>query len=444
MTAQAKSAGPPAGGGSVGLLLLVSPDEYLLEMKRERIVAEWEAAHPGGEVVRLDPAPAPERLVREVVNPSLFAPERLVLVPDAQAYFPKSQRTKEAQRDEDEDGDDDEPPQARPVAEAGEHRGDVLARHLEGLTLRDVALVLALVAKQPPKGALADALAAAGEVRFLPVPEAPKPWELTRVSREQRAVLHEVIAQVAPRAAADPEVVDALCEAYGFKVREMAQAAARLATAGEVTADAVRLQAGVGDGSVQHLENALVERDRRAVAHLLGVLAAGGVLLDWRGEPVAPGGVGPVLSAALGRLLRQALAMRGHARRCGLERELDARKCAERFWYSNVYWSSKSKTGIHAQLAADIIAAGDSPLGDAKPWPCHRAFRLAAAYGERELVAALTALARSGAERARAPEAVAALTPVLLALTAPRGAAARTAPAARPAPRQRSAPARRA
>jgi hypothetical protein len=444
MTAGTRGAEAPADRG-VGLLLLISPDEYLLEITRERLVAEWETAHPGGEVVRLDPAPAPEHLVREVINPSLFAPERLVLVPDAEPFFPRARRAKAVQDDGDEEPGSDEKPQARTAAqEAGEHRGEVLARHLAGLTLRDVALVLALAANQPPKGALADAVAAAGEVRFLPVPEAPKPWEQTRVSREQRAVLHEVIAQVAPRAAADPEVVDALCEAYGFKVRELAQAAVRLETGGEITPDAVGLQAGAGEGSVQHLENALIERDRRAVAHLLGVLAAGGVLLDWRGEPVAPGGVGPVLTGAIGRLLRQALAMRGHARRCGLEKELDARKCAERFWYSNVYWSAKSRRGIHTQLAADITAAGDSPLGEAKPWPCHRAFRLAAAYGERELVTALTALARCGAERARAPEAVAALTPVLLALTAPRAGAAKGAPPARPAARQRSAPARRA
>jgi hypothetical protein len=437
-------AGPPrklpAPSPSIGsgLLLLVSPDEYLLELRRDRIVADWIAAHPDGEVVRLDPAPAAEHLVRELINPSLFAPTRLVLVPDARPYFPTPKRAKPVQEGEESDSDAEIP------ADTGssEHRGDAVAKQLEGLTFRDVSLVLALAATQAPKGRLGEAIAAVGQVLFLPVPEAPKPWEHTRVSGEQRAVLAEVIAHVAPAVAADAEVVDALCETYGFEVRELAQAAARLATSGEITPEAVRFQAGPADCSLQHLEDALVVRDRAAVARLLGALSAGGVLLDWRGAAVAPGGVGPVLTATIGRLLRLGLAMRSHARRCGLEAELDPRRCAERFWYSNVYWSSKTKTGMHAKLAADAAELADSPLGaDAKPWPSHRAFRLASCYTDRELVTALGALARCGAERARPHEVVAALTPLLLALTEPRGGGRKPSPAAgRPPVRQRSAP----
>ena len=52
----------------------------------------------------------------------------------------------------------------------------------------------------------------------------------------QRRVLADVVARVAPGLAGNDEVVDALCEAYGFRPRELAQAAERLALAGEVNA----------------------------------------------------------------------------------------------------------------------------------------------------------------------------------------------------------------
>ena len=65
------------------------------------------------------------------------------------------------------------------------------------------------------------------------------------------------------------------------------------------------------------------------------------------------------------------------------------------------------------------------------PWQLHRAFRLAAAYGEPELVAALARLAESRIERARGPAALAAVSALVLALIArPAASSGRTAPAA--------------
>ena len=396
---------PPKPTGEPRLILLASPDEYLLELERADALAVWVAANPEGEVVSLDPAPTPARLVQEVVNRSLFAPARLVVVPAAAIYV----STKEAER----------------------ATGELLAGALEPLPLTDATLLLTTVSSQEPKGALATLIASRGSLRFLPVPEPPKPWEEVRVTPAQRAVLRRVIARVAPAVADRDDAVAALCEAYGFHVRELAQAAERLALAGEITPDAVRAQAGAGECSTQQLEKALRERDRAGVAHFLGALSAGGVLVGWRGDAIDEGGVGPVLTGTLNRLLRTALAVRLHARRCGLEKELDPVKCAAEYWYPRIY-----KPSVHERLAADIATMPDSPVAGASQWQLHRTFRLAACYSDGELIAALTALSRSGAERARAHEAVPALTPLLLTLTAPKATPKKPTPPA--ANRQRS------
>jgi hypothetical protein len=374
--------------------LLASPDDYLLELERHDSIAAWLAANPDGEVTTLDPAPPPQGLVAALVNRSLFSSARLVVVPSGAPYF----------------------------AIRGEERGwaELLAGALAPLPLADVTLLVTAVLAQEPKGPLVDVVRARGVVSFLSLPAPPKPWEDAVVSPAQRAVLHKVVTRVAPSVAAHTEVVDALCEAYGFRVRELALAAERLAVGGDLTPEAVRALAGVGECSLQRLESALIERDRPAVAVLLGRLASGGALVDWRGEAVDAGGVGPVLTGMLGRLARLALAMRCHARRCGLEKELDPGRCAAQYWYGGTY-----KKRLHDAISADAEQAGDSPVAGLSPWAAHRAFRFAAAYDDRELVDLLGRLGRCGVERAPAREAVPAITVLLLALTAPRPAAAR-------------------
>jgi hypothetical protein len=386
---QVKSADPTT---EPGLILLASPDDYLLEIERQDTVAAWIAANPGGETVALDPAPPPPQVVRVLLDRSLFSPVRLVVVPAGSPYF----------------------------ATKGEERGwgELLRAALAPLPFSDATLLITAVLSQEPEVGLVDLARERGKFCFLPTPAPPKPWEEdVAVSDAQRTVLRKVVARFAPAVAADAEVVEALCTAYGFKVRELVQAAQRLALSGEITPAAVRAMAGVGECSLQRLESALIERNRAAIAELLGRLAAGGALVDWRGEAVDPGGVGAVLTGMLGRIARNALAMRSHARRCDLLRELDPGRCAAQYWYGSTY-----KKRLHGTLTADAAQAGDSPIDGLSAWAAHRAFRFAAAYEEAELIELLGGLASSGVERAPAREAVPALTPLLLSLSAPRTA----------------------
>jgi len=365
------------------ILLLASPDDYLLEVERRAVETAWRAANPDGEVVPFAPAPPPAHLVRELASPSLFASERLLVVPDAAAYFATGRR-----------------------AEAED-----LAKGLTSLPFSGVWLLLGVVSAAAPKGALAEVAAARGEARFLALPEAPKPWDEVRVSTAQRRSLASLVARVAPALEGNDEVVDALCEVYGFRPRELAQAAERLALAGAATAAAVRAQAGAGERQLRELDDALQRRDPARFAVFVGALEAGATLTDWRGDAVAPDGFGRVLASTVGRLLRQALAVRGHASRAGLAAELDPDRCSGKDWYPRVF-----RPRIHERLARDIEATPNSPVQEMTPWQLHRAFRLAAVYRDDELITGLARLAGAQVERARGPAVLSAISSVVLRL----------------------------
>jgi hypothetical protein len=368
------------------LLLLASPDDFLLELERHDFEAAWHEAYPQGEASTFEEAPPPGRLVQELASPSLFSPERLIVVSDASPYI--------SGRDKD---------------------NEALASSLGSLPLGDVTLLLAAVVGSSPGGAVAEAAGRRGELRFLALPEAPKPWDEARVSRPQRRLLANVVARVAPDLATNEEVVDALCEVYGFRPRELAQAATRLALAGGASEAAVRAQAGAGECSIREIEEALLGRDAARFARFVGTLTAGGTLTDWRGEAVAPERFGRTLAGAVGRLLRQALAVRGHAARAGLGAELQPKRCAARDWYPKTF-----KPGLFPRLEEDIEATPASPLAGMSPWQLHRAFRLAARYTEEELIEALGRSAGSAAEAGRGPEVLAAVSELVLGVLTPR------------------------
>jgi len=303
---------------------------------------------------------------------------------------------------------------AAPYFEAGGRAAAaVMAEELARLSLRDTSLVLAVQGAEP-QGPLAEVARARGELRYLPLPPEPKPWDKVTTTPEQHAVLRDLIARVAPDVAAARDAVEALCEAYGFRPRELAQAAQRLALTGELSAETVRRLVGLGELSLVALEDALVARDAPAYLRFASALSAGAVLVGWRGEAVAPEAYGPVLVGMLGRLLRQALALRGYARRAGIAEELVPARCAQSHWYNAVF-----KRKLHKPLADIITPRVESPFGKASPWRLHHAFRLAAAYDEKELLAAIAELARSGAERTAPEMALAAVSAVVLELLAP-------------------------
>ena len=383
------ASGPGRALSGFPLTLIAAADEYLLELIRTDAVRAWQDDNPHGEVIQHDVAPPAVRLLQELACPSLFALSRLLVVRDAAAYLDsrKDQRSKE---------------------------GEALARGLATCRLGADALLLSVIAATPPAGDLPDLVRRQGELRFLPLPEAPKPWENVRVSPAQREVLSDVVRRVAPQVLSNTDALDVLCETYGFRPRELAQAAQRLALGGEVTPEAARAQAGVGEHTFTDIENAVLARSRERLASILAALASGAAMLDWWDEPVAPDRLGAFLGPGIARLLRQALATREHAARANLTGELNVRKCADGRWYGRIF-----KPSILPRLEKEVAGCDASPLTGLRPWALHRIFRLAAAYRSEELLAALAGLAASGAERLKGRAAITALTPVLIDLVEP-------------------------
>jgi len=371
------------------LVLLASPDDYLLELERSAREAAWTKDHPEGEAVRLTTAPPPHELVDELTSPSLFTSERLVVVRDARAYIGREERQR---RD-----------------------GASLASALEELSFSGVDLLLTAVSEAEPTGPLVDLVARRGEISFLALPAPPKPWEEAVVSGEQRRVLETVIRRVTPELLDHPDTVAALCEVHGFRPRELAQAAERLLLSGELTVEAVHGQAGLGERSLKEIEEALLHRDAGRASRFFGALTAGGDLRGWWGNIVGPEEFGRVLSGAVGRLLRNALAIRGHARSAGIMSELEPARCASRDWYPR-----KFRPQLLPKLEAEIKKADGSPLAKFSAWQLHRVFRVAAAYRDRDLLTALSRLGKGGVEIAGGGEALAAVGLVVVELISAR------------------------
>lgn len=391
------ASGPGRDLTSAPLVLLSCPDDYLLELERTDREAAWQAANPEGEVITIAAAPPATALLRELATPSLFAPRRLVVVRDARLYLGGEEHK--------------------------EREAEALVRALDAFSFSNVSLILAAVTATEPKGALVDLAARRGEARFVELPPPPKPWEKTTVSPAQRRLLESLLVRVAPALAGKSDVMAALCEVHGFAPRQLAQAATQLVLLGALTVEAVHAQAGLGERSLKELEEALTTRSGPRAARFFAALLAGGELRGWWGNLVGREELGRVLGNAVGKLLRQALAVRGHARRAGLEAELDPRKCAADRWYNNTF-----RQRIYAALEKEIASHPASPVAKMSPWALHLVFKLAAGYDDAALLQALARLGANRVELAQGAEAVAAVcAPVMELLTS------RAAPAGRKA-----------
>lgn len=342
-------------------------------------------SHPAGEVQRLDTA-AMEQLSSELSSASLFAPERLVVVRDASAVLEGKDR--------------------------GGTAAEALVAFLGSSWDRHTSLLLCAPAKSEPRGPLADYVRSHGTLTWMPLPAPPKPWEDVRLSPEQRRTLKTLLQRTVPAILSHRAVVAVLLDHLGFKPRKLVQTAERLLLAGQLDAEQVRAELGPAEHSIDEMEKALLDRDGPRMARFLAALSCGGELVNWRGERIAPGGVAPVLSQWLNRLLRSALAMREHARAGGVAEELDGQRCAEPRWYSAVF-----QKRIHPLLEREIASRSDSELAEASVWQRHRVFRLAARYSDAQLRCALATLSRYLPEREKdARVALAMLAEVLLEL----------------------------
>lgn len=355
--------------------LIAASDDFLLA---EAVTAATAAASRSlGDISPelLSEDVTPEAVALELRSPSLFEPRRLLVVDDAASWLdvpPRSGGGRQA----------DTPAVAALV--------EVLAEGLDA----SLALVMGAWCERSPKGKLVELASAAGGFRWIPVPAAPKPWEDVVVSSEQAQVLEGVLERAAPGTTFEPRARRLLIDRLGFKPRQLAQEAHKLASAAggkQVDEALVRALVFPPERSLEKVQDAVLARDVRPIADLLSAARAGLVVRDWQGRPLDAQSAATAVVGQIGGLLAKLLDLRRAAVAAGVGGELRPGLHDER-WFSRRF-----KSDVAPRLEAVLDRDRPSPLRPAAgraptTWLLGGLFQGAAEYTDDELIAALAGL----------------------------------------------------
>lgn len=354
--------------------LIAASDDFLLEERLAAVVDEL-GRELGGAATEVQGDDAtPESVATELVSPSLFAADRVLVVPDAREWLgaPAPPGLKAAKA---------EPPDPTP-----------LIRVLADGVPEGVALVLGAWCGRKPTGELADALAAAGRVEWIGLPPPPKPWEDAVLSDEQRRVLESLLARVAGPARFSRRAIDLLFERLGFAPRLLVQEVRKLAGAaagGEVDEELVRRLTFPRERSLEVVRDAVLERRLAPLLDLVAAAGSGAPVNDWQGQRLEPEAFERILYAQVANLQLQLLYLRQVADAAGLTGEMAPERTRARGWYGRRF-----KPELAPELIARLADDAPSPLvkpgaKPPSPWALGALFAGAGRYTEAELAAAV-------------------------------------------------------
>jgi hypothetical protein len=359
--------------------LIASSDDFLLEERLTAAVAELAVELGGVEPEPLDAEATPEAVATELVSRSLFATERLLVVGDVRSWLdaPAPPGTKT---------DREEPPDLRPLLQ-------VLA---EGPP-EGVALVLGAWCGRKPTGELVTAVEAAGTFEWVALPPPPKPWEDAALSREQRAVLEQVLRRAAGVVVFDRAATSLLLDRLGFAPRLLVQEVRKLAgAAGAQTVDEalVRRLTFPRERSVEVVRDAVLGRRIEPLLDLIAAAEAGEPVNDWQGQRLDIDALGAILIGTIGNLLLQMLYLRRLVAATPAEAELAPKRTSRDGWYNRRF-----KSDLGPVLTARLNDDAPSPLArpGGKPpsvFSLGAVFAGAGRYADDELAAAIAHLTR--------------------------------------------------
>ena len=358
------------------LSLIAAADDFLLEEALNEVVARACADFDDVEPEILPPETTPEQLAVELCSPSLFAPYRVLVTPDICAWL--------------------EEPSPRRKAKAGGKSGvrdvgplvELLQEQLPG----QVALVMGAVCSREPKGDLVQAIEKTGTLQWMPVPEAPKPWEDVILSKDQAGVLREVLRRAVGDVRFTPEAERLLLERLGFAPRLLAQEGRKLATAGTggvVDEDLVRALSFPRERSLDVMLDALLDRRAEPILDLVAAALGGIPVLDRQGKIMDEGRVSVSLVGQTSAVFQQLLYLRRAAADIDLADEMLPERTARPRWYVRTF-----RDGIAPALGTFLESDAPSPVvregGKApKPWYLSKLFAGAGRYSDEELAARL-------------------------------------------------------
>ncbi len=355
--------------------LIAASDDFLLEQRLSAEVRRVCTELGGVEPEVLSDEANPESVAMELVSPSLFAAQRVLVVPDAREWLgaaapPGVNATKAA------------PPDLKPLVH-------VL---VEGLP-DGMALVMGAWCGRKPTGELVDAVQKTGSFEWIPVPPPPKPWEDAVLSNEQWEVLEAVLLGAAGGVVFNRGATRLLLERLGFAPRLLVAEVGKLAGAagdGEVDEDLVRRLTFPRERSLEVVRDAVLDRELEPLLDLVAAADSGSPVNDWQGQRLDAGRFGPILFGQVTNLQLQLLYLRRAAAAAGLENEMDPKQTGRRGWYSQRF-----KNDIGPDLLARFKSDAPSPMikpGGKPPTPFSLGALFAGAgrYTDAELTAALT------------------------------------------------------
>ncbi len=361
---------------SAPVYLVASSDDYLLEEALGETVRAVCADLGDIDPEAMPEALTPEDLSVELCSPSLFAPQRVLVVPEVRSWIDIPARR---------------PPDPRPSEKAAVNAAPVVQVLGEGIA-DGIALIMGACCHSKPKGALVDAVDAAGGFRWQPVPEPPKPWEDAVLSREQEAMLRKLLSKVVGDVRFTPEAARLLLERLGFAPRLLVQEGRKLAAAnvnGMVDEDLVLALCFPQERSLDVVWDAVFERRAVPILDIMAATEGGIQVRDRQGRPVTAKGAPYVLFSQVASILQNLLYLRRLAAAHGLVGEMSTDKTRDDFWYPRQF-----KNGLGPKLVEFVKADAPSPMqraGGKAPtlFALGRLFKGAGRYSDEDLVQAL-------------------------------------------------------
>lgn len=359
--------------------LIAASDDYLLEERLAVAVAEVCAQFGGVDPELQGDEATPESVATELVSPSLFAAERVLVAPDVRVWL------------------DGAAPAGLKVPKTTAPDPGPLVQVLTEGAPDDTALIMGAWCGRKPTGPLVDAIDEAGTFEWIPLPPPPKPWEDATLSGEQIRVLTTILERASDGAAFSSRAKKMLLERLGFAPRLLVQEVTKLvgaAAGNEVDEDLVRRLTFPRERSLEVVRDAVLGRRLEPLLDLVAAASAGAPVNTWQGQRVEPGGLGPILVGQVTSLLIQMCYLRQFAVSMGLESELSPAKTSRDGWYNRHF-----KPTLAPRLLPALKDDKPSPLfrpGAKPPSPfvLGAVFAGAGRYSSDELVDAITESSR--------------------------------------------------
>lgn len=359
--------------------LIAASDDYLLEERLAAAVAEVCAEFGGVDPELQGDEATPESVATELVSPSLFAAERVLVAPDVRVWL------------------DGAAPAGLKVPKSTAPDPSPLVQALAEGAPDDTALIMGAWCGRKPTGPLVDAVAEAGTFEWIPLPPPPKPWEDATLSGEQIRVLSTILKRAAEGATFSPRAKQMLLERLGFAPRLLVQEVTKLvgaAAGNEIDEELVRRLTFPRERSLEVVRDAVLGRRLEPLLDLVAAASGGAPVNTWQGQRVEPGGLGPILVGQVTSLLIQMCYLTQFAVSIGLEVELSPAKTSRNGWYNRHF-----KPTLAPRLLPALKEDAPSPLfrpGAKPPSPfvLGAVFAGAGRYSSDELVAAIVESSR--------------------------------------------------